>query len=505
MKLLPALASATLLSIVTLGSGCATEVEDEPDEPIATTTSALAAGYQRLQNANASFIYRCLVASGVAGAQVPARTCTLQDENQGFKWDKTASRQWIISQTTGKAKCLTRTAANDVVLQPCVENQSSQKWARTVTTTPAWSRYTFKSDNGGCLALNEAGDTRVAPCDGTRDQQWTQPSDGTDVPLLESLSGGPLNAREAQPGALVGEISIPASGVTKAATGGVVQRWTLYPIYYRPKGIDYESAGMIMIGRDGFGAARTLFKVLRTRHPSVPNDFVSEWRAIPADGNQAQLFRTATVEAGKLTAVYQGRIAFESRVATAIALLVRDLEAWAKPTARAAAAAPKPAAIIDAVVAAVADGELTATDALDLASLIPVVGIFPAIASAYIQGNPMNGKPGDASGGSPNCGFTEHSPSSGWPGADTCRDHPPLHCTSSDPQKPSVWSCFPQSVKNVTSAPWITPWNACSRFKPGIGMKCTLYDRLTETSMDLCKYRCTQDTSFCDWAWCRKP
>lgn len=460
---------------------CGGEMEDE------ATQDALARGYWRLQNYETSFARRCVASGGVNGGLVGAAICNGLSENQGYTFDATTTkRNWLKSQTTGPAKCLAATTAGTVVNAVCTESVASQQWTRAFITGTSRAIY---SNGGKCLTMATDGVLSIAPCViGSRKQEWLQGSDQT---LFEALNGGIVQLTDVP--TMPPDVVVPATAGTIAYTQQAISKWELTYIKFQPTRVLYESRGIVIVGRDQWGAPRYYFRGLHINDPRTPADIHHTWTSALPVGS---LFIDANIINGvPKNTVFNG-IPNNTAHATALALLLRDVKA-SLPVA--AVAAPLPTAIkptADIIKQLTADDVVTAT--LEVGAVLLEVAGCP-VCAIIVGGIPLLKKvfPDNPKGGTPNCGSEKRNVNGG---SGQCEiQNRPVQCNLVQ----TTNSCAVQNSHALPSTESHGRTFCTTPLPTGPGLSCSKHRIAPESP--LCDVDCVQTHTECEWAWCQIP
>lgn len=495
---------------------------DPTDPELGTDPQELASGKYFVRNLDATHARRCLELTGVTGARVTAEICSSKREHQGISHD---GSKRLVGQTTGPAKCLAVVAPNLVVMQPCATGVVAQQWTR-LAPLAGTSSAPYKSDlTGTCLTLRAGGAVVMAPCVGAPAQGWRI---GVEVTLIDTMQNGRLTQPMADPTGLVNEVVVPASDVTKAATEGNIDRWSIFPIYVDVVG--FRALGYYAIGRDAWGAPRTFFKSLRTWYRSDLDDMRLVMTALMNSTGTSYYQRDTLVTNNVIATHTPASFAEHLPISTANALLVEDLRR-----------VPAPRAATTALTDLVYRDHLSSTAILEVGAtvvgagiaaglLMPSSAIIVAVAGgldALIQNNPTHGRlpdpnhptppvPAQPTDGTPQCGYTQLAERAG--NASRCDDWFPANCMQGSA------SCLANPATCTTTRPWscgiqkrqvrqhvyeAAPyWRACSDNPgrpPAIDLTCVVTARHTnENGSDSCHFRCTQSYVICGYSYCQR-
>lgn len=203
--------SCVALSAMTAcGSGA--ELDDQLSDELVT-------GFARITSAYGPMLEACLATSAVAETTVDAAYCANSHPGQGWKY--TTAHQ-LLSQHAGTGRCIANGAGQGARMMPCSATDPLQKWTwgPVVTIGETRGRRLTNNGNGLCLTAQDGAAPTLEDCAARPRQLWGL----TNAPTTE------LNIPAAtmpRPTGLLRRFA--STPMTRAATGGQIQAWELYP------------------------------------------------------------------------------------------------------------------------------------------------------------------------------------------------------------------------------------------------------------------------------------
>ncbi|MFO0722624.1 MAG: hypothetical protein U1E65_02495 [Myxococcota bacterium] len=474
--------------------GCGGEGEGEDVQ------ASVQPGYWRLQNTEAMFARRCVASGGVNAAVVGGAICSGLAENQGYTYDFAPTHLWLKTQGTGPAKCLAVNSAGALVNAVCAASTANQAWTRLQITGTA--RFTF-ANAGKCLSMVTDGALSVATCvPGQRNQEWIQ---GNDPTLVEALAGGGLNSHDVPTGAP--DVVVPATAGTIAYTQNAITHWDLTYIKYQPTNVSFESRGIVAVGRDQWGAPRYYVRTLHIDDPRTPNDIHHTFTSILPDGTQTPQVLDINIVNGQPKTTVVNNVPSATAHSTAVAVLLRDVQAFRAASGFAPVTPPSAAAFAQAAGVRPIQDLVTQLAVSDIPGIVLsaldvlVVELGCPICGGIIATIPLIRKlfPDNPPGGTPTCG-SKTTEVKGDTGQCVVTGRP-AECPL--PPVKTNNSCAVQNAHALPSTESHGQDFCTVKLPTGPGLSCSKSP--IPPSNVLCHIDCVQTHASCGWAWCQIP